>query len=191
MRVFVAGATGAIGRLLLPILVEAGHEVAGMTRSEAKVAQIEAAGATAVVCDAYDPNALLRAVVAFKPDVVLHQLTDLPRTAAALPLKVLANNRARIKGTDNIVAAARAAGARVVAQSIAFDVPAIARKGPKHLEKAVLAEGGVVLRYGYFWGPGTWYDAAGDDGEWVHVETAARRTVELLDADTGVHVITD
>ncbi len=192
MRVFVAGATGAIGRFLVPLLVEAGHDVAGMTRSTAKAAGIEEAGARAYVADAFDAAAVAAAVADFAPDVVVHELTDLPRSAAGLPFKVAANNRIRRVGTDNLLSAAKAAGhARVVAQSLGFPVPAVARKGAEYLEAAVLAAGGVVLRYGQFYGPGTWTDAPPKKGPAVHVETAARRTVEHLGAASGVYLIVE
>ncbi len=192
MRVFVAGATGAIGRLLVPMLAEAGHDVAGMTRDTAKTAQLTEAGARAYVANAYDADAVAAAVADFGPDVVVHQLTDLPRSAAALPLKVGGNNKIRKLGTDNLLAAAKSAGVRrVIAQSVGFPLPAIARSGPEHLEKAVLAAGGVVLRYGRFYGPGTWSDEPAKKGPVVHVETAARRTVDHLDAAPGVYPITD
>jgi len=192
MRVFVAGATGAIGRFLVPMLVDAGHDVAGMTRSPAKTAGIEEAGASAFIADAYDADAVAAAVADFAPDVVVHQLTDLPRSAAGLAFKVAANNRIRKVGTDNLLAAAKAAGgARVIAQSIGFPVPKIARRGPAHLEEAVLAADGVVLRYGQFYGPGTWSEAPPKKGPVVHVETAAWRTVEHLEAAPGVYLIVD
>jgi nucleoside-diphosphate-sugar epimerase len=174
------------------MLVEAGHDVAGMTRSPAKAAQLEEAGARAYIADAFDADAVAAAVADFAPDVIVHQLTDLPRSAAGLAFKVAANNRIRKVGTDNLLAAAKASGgARVVAQSIGFPVPTIARSGPAHLEKAVLAADGVVLRYGQFYGPGTWSDAPPKRGPAVHVETAARRTVDHLDAESGVYLIVD
>jgi uncharacterized protein YbjT (DUF2867 family) len=192
MRILVAGATGAIGRLLVPMLVEAGHDVAGMTRVAAKSAGLEAAGARAYVADVYDADAVAAAMADFAPDVVMHQLTDLPQSVALLALKAAGNTRIRKLGTDNLLAAARAADVRrVVAQSIGFPVPAIARSGPAHLEAAVLAAGGVVLRYGQFYGPGTWSDEPAKKGPVVHVATAARRTVEHLDAAPGVYLIVD
>jgi uncharacterized protein YbjT (DUF2867 family) len=121
--VFLAGATGAIGRRLGPMLVARGWRVIGTTRAPAKAASLAGAGVEPVVVDVYDAPALLRAVVAAGPDIVIHQLTDLPagldpsRMAAA----GIANARLREEGTRNLVAAAVAAGAtRLVAQSIAF-----------------------------------------------------------------------
>lgn len=191
MRVFVAGATGAIGRQLVPALVAAGHEVAGMTRKPERVPELIAAGAAPYLCDVFDP-ALERAIGSFEPDVVVHQLTDLPARAALIPLKVAGLNKVRTAGTDALIAAARAAGAqRFVAQSVAFAAPAPVRKAVEHLERETLAYPGVVLRYGYFYGPGTWYPDGTDREPRVHVATAAERTVELLSAAPGVYEVSD
>jgi len=191
MRVFVAGATGAIGRPLVQVLVNAGHEVAGLTRRPEKAAQLTAAGATPVVCDLFDP-ALAAAVADFAPDVVVHEVTDLPEHMSLFPLKVVSLNRARTKGTDILIAAARAAGAQhFVAQSLAFKAPAPVRKAVEYLEAETLAYPGVVLRYGYFYGPGTWYPEGTDKEPRLHVAHAATRTVELLTADPGVYEVTD
>lgn len=188
MNIFVAGATGVIGQPLLRLLRDAGHAVTGTTRSASKAAAIEALGARAVVADAFDEGALRRAMAAAKPQVVIHQLTDLPDTmdpANAAGVRE-ANARLRIEGTRNLMAAAKAAGARrVVAQSIAF----IYAKGPTPhregdpldeseahrttiagvvgLEDAVLKTAGIdgiVLRYGRLYGPGTWFDRPGGPG---------------------------
>jgi len=191
MRVFLAGATGAIGRQLVPALVAAGHEVAGLTRREEKALDLEAAGATPVVCDLYDPR-LAEFVAAFKPDVVIHQVTDLPSKQSLIPLKLLGINRARRRGTDILVDAARTAGAtRFVAQSIAFDVPGIVRGAVDHLEAATLAYPGIVLRYGVFYGPSAWTPDRPKGSATVHVTDAAARTVDLLDAEPGVYRIVD
>jgi len=189
MRVFVAGATGAIGRLLVPALVEAGHEVAGMTRRPDRAAWIESVGATPVVCDVYD-DALATEVAAFAPQVVVHQLTDLPQNIALFPLKVRGANRIRIAGTDALITAAKSAGAeRFLAQSVAFTVAAPGRKAVQHIEAATLAYPGVVVRYGYFYGPGTWYPEGTERTPKVSVAEAASRTVGLLDAKPGVYAV--
>src|SRR5262252_8157059 len=121
MRFFVAGASGVIGIRLVPLLVAAGHEVAGMTRSPEKAERLQALGAQPVVCDAYDADALREAVVAFAPDVVVNELTDLPDVQAATNE---ANARMRREGAANLLAAAHAAGAtRFVAQSVAWKPP--------------------------------------------------------------------
>lgn len=113
MRVFVAGATGAVGRALLPKLVAAGHEVTGMARSEPKAASVRAAGARAAVVDVFDTDALGAAMREAAPDVVVHQLTALPKRLNFREKGVYdATNRLRGEGTRNLLGAARAAGAR-------------------------------------------------------------------------------
>src|SRR5581483_1492346 len=129
MRLFVAGATGVIGRRLLPMLAREGHEVVGLTRSEERTALIRELGAEPAVADAFDADALARVVADARPEVVIHELTDIPRSIdpKRFAEQFERNNRLRREGTRNLVAAARAAGARrVVAQSIAF---AYARQG--------------------------------------------------------------
>ena len=191
MRIFVAGATGAIGRELVPALVAAGHDVAGMTRKPDRADWLASVGATPVVCDVFDAE-LAAAVTGFGPDAVIHQLTDLPSHAALIPLKVMGLNRVRTAGTDALVAAAHAAGAqRFLAQSIAFDAPGPARKAVEHLEAATLAYPGVVLRYGYFYGPGTWYPEGTERTPKVHVREAAAQTVGLLHAAPGTYEVAD
>ena len=122
MKVFVAGASGAIGRSLLPRLVAAGHDVTGTTRTEQRAETIRAAGARAAICDALDADALRRAVLDAAPDVVVHQLTALPTRLDPRDKRVYdATNRLRRDGTANLLAAARAVGARrFICQSIAF-----------------------------------------------------------------------
>lgn len=175
-----------IGIRLVPLLVAAGHEVAGMTRSEAKAERLRELGAEPVVVDAYDAEALREAVVAFDPDAVMHQLTDLPDEAAELPEAREGNNRIRTEGTANLIAAARAAGAeRFVAQSIAWTPPGSAEVIAAH-EAQVLAIDGVVVRYGQFYGPGTYFEATLPDPPRISLEEAARRTIPTLDAPSGV-----
>lgn len=192
MRVFLAGASGVIGVRLIPLLVEQGHEVAGMTRSPEKVEMLRELGAEPVVCDVYDADKLASVVTDFNPELVMHQLTDLPDDLKRLALYVRRNNRIRIEGTRNLIAAARAAEAeRFVAQSIAFKPPGAARAVEKH-ERLVLDYGGLVLEYGWFYGPGTFSgDGARLPGKRIHVDEAARRTVELLDAPSGVIVVAE
>lgn len=183
MRIFLAGASGAIGRRLTPLLIAAGQIVTGTTRSIAKAEELAAQGLEAVVIDAFDAAALRAAVVQARPDVVIHQLTDLPDVLDPARLgEVLAHNsRLRIEGTAHLVAAAKAAGARrLIAQSIAFayaegrephaesdalasaegeQPSAITARGVRALEEAVLhvsGIAGIVLRYGRLYGPGTW-----------------------------------
>lgn len=192
MRIFLAGATGVIGTRLLPLLIGAGHEVAGLTRSPAKADAIRDAGAQPVVVDVYDAPGLTAAVTAFAPELVLHQLTDLPDDVAELANSGAANARIRTEGTANLLAAAAAAGAsRFLAQSIAWEPPAGRGAVIADHESAVLAAGGVVLRYGQFHGPGTYHPATPPDRPRVHVDIAAARTLDLLDAPTGTVVIVD
>jgi nucleoside-diphosphate-sugar epimerase len=120
VRIFLAGAT-VIGVRLVPVLVAAGHDVAGMTRSPDKVELLRGLGAKPIVCDVYDAEAVKAEVVAFEPEVVMHQLTDLPDDRARIPAFTVANSRMRRDGTRNLLTAARAAGAsRVLAQSVAW-----------------------------------------------------------------------
>ena len=183
---------------MTPLLISAGHTVTGTTRSAEKADDLKAAGIEPVVVDVFDKDALRDAVVRARPDVVIHQLTDLPQVVhpARLADWLTRNSRLRIEGTANLIAAALAAGARrLIAQSIAFsyadgpephgesdplvsaegDGPgAISARGVRALENAVLnARGidGIVLRYGRLYGPGTWNTANARAP--LHVDAAA------------------
>jgi nucleoside-diphosphate-sugar epimerase len=187
LRIFLAGGSGVIGRRIIPLLAGDGHVVAGMTRSPGKAAELEALGAEPVVCDVFDAGALRAAVAAFAPDLVMHQLTDLPDAEAQIPEHGARNDRIRSEGTRNLVAAAQAAGAtRISAQSIAWEVPADRAPTIAEHERMVLDAGGVVLRYGQFYGPGTYYEDEPPGPPRIEIDAAARRTVELLDAPSGV-----
>jgi len=193
MRIFLAGASGVIGRQLTPLLVEAGHEVAGTTRSAERAELVRELGAEPVVIDVYDAEKLREAVVDFAPDLVMYQLTDLPDDASEIPARAADNRRIREEGTANLIAAAQAAGAtRFLAQSIAW-TPAAGNASREALERQVLAyEGtGVVLRYGQFYGPGTYYEADPPDPPRIQIDAAARQTVSALDAPTGIVEIVD
>ncbi|MBM3530643.1 MAG: NAD-dependent epimerase/dehydratase family protein [Alphaproteobacteria bacterium] len=196
MNIFLAGATGVVGRRLVPLLRDAGHNVTGITRSPEKAAALETLGVRAAVADVYDARALLKAMAASYPDVVVHQLTDLPQTLdpSARPAEFAANARLRIEGTANLMAAASVTGARrVVAQSVSFyyapgqgartetDPLDSSPQRQKSVAAVVALEDkvlhtpgidGVVLRYGRFWGPGTWYAEPKGSG-CVHVDAAA------------------
>ncbi|HZT15568.1 MAG TPA: NAD-dependent epimerase/dehydratase family protein [Gaiellaceae bacterium] len=188
MRVFVAGATGAVGVPLVRLLVSAGHTVAGMTRSPEGARTLAEVGAEPVVCDAYDGEGVRKAVEAFAPDVVVNELTDLPDREEEIDSA--RNARMRVEGNANLLAAAQ--GARYLAQSVAWETEGETRRGVEELERSTLAAGGVVLRYGFFYGPGTYHEGGDLPPEpRVHVEEAARRTVEALDAPSGVVVIVD
>jgi nucleoside-diphosphate-sugar epimerase len=187
VRIFVAGATGVIGLRLLPLLIAEGHQVAGMTRSPSKASQIRALGAEPVVCDVYDRARLETAIVSFRPKAVVHELTDLPDDEALVSDYRAANARIRRDGTRNLLGAAEAAGAeRFLAQSTAWTLPGEGGAARQELERSVLLAGGVVLRYGRFYGPGTYYESETPPPPRIHVDEAARRTVEALDAPSGV-----
>jgi nucleoside-diphosphate-sugar epimerase len=181
MKVFVAGATGVIGIPLVKRLVGDGHRVTGMTRTAGKRRLLRELGVEPVVCDAYDAAALEDVVVGSSPDVVIHELTDLPDDLADLDGSLARNARIRREGTANLLAAAEAADVdRFLAQSVAWDLPGDSGAAVAEHESAVLGAGGVVLRYGMLYGPGTY---AGDDPPpppRVHVDDAARRTVEAM-----------
>jgi nucleoside-diphosphate-sugar epimerase len=181
VSVFVAGASGAIGRPLIPKLVGAGHEVTGLARSEAKAEDLRRAGADAAVVDVFDSDALRAAVEEARAEVIVHELTALPDRLDFKQQDVYAaTNRVRTEGTRNLLDAAGAAGAgRFVCQSIAFayrpEGTAIKTEDDELLDSApggfgggvqalremesmVLGADGVdglVLRYGFFYGPGT------------------------------------
>lgn len=180
-RVFLAGATGVIGYPITKLLVAAGHEVAGMTRSPTKADLLRQLGARPVVCDVFDRAALTDAVAGFAPDVVMHQLTDLPDVIERIPEFEERNSRIRREGTANLIAAAKAAAVEAfLAQSVAWTLPGDGGVAVAEHESAVLDAGGVVLRYGMFYGPGTF---GGDDPPpppRVHVDEAARRTLAAM-----------
>ena len=223
MNVFIAGATGAVGRALIPKLIEHGHAVTGTTRSPARADSIRALGATPAVADGFDREAVVSVVRAAQPDVIVHQMTALaglgdPRR---FQRSFAATDRLRTEGTDNLLAAAAEVGATVVAQSYAGwpyepvggpvkdeDAPLMAdppkqMRGTvaalRHVEGAVTAAGGMALRYGGFYGPGTglvrggeqWklvqarkFPIVGDGGgiwSFCHIDDAASATLAALE----------
>jgi 2-alkyl-3-oxoalkanoate reductase len=236
MRVFVAGASGAIGRPLVPKLIDAGHEVTGMTRSEERAERLRKAGATAVVADVFDEDRVRSAMAEAAPEVVIHQLTSLPDRLDFRDSSVYdATNRVRSEGTRILIDAARAAGSRrMVAQSIAFvytpqgdrvkdegapvmeNAPGAFGEGARvvrEMERAVVgADGleGLVLRYGFFYGPGTYYASDGSGAEdvrkrkqpivgkgtgtfsFIHIDDAADATVAAVERGApGVYNVVD
>jgi nucleoside-diphosphate-sugar epimerase len=211
MKVLVAGATGAIGKQLVPRLVAHGHDVTGMTRSASKADAIRAMGATPVVADALDPDAVARAVAEAEPEVIVHELTAL---SASLDLRhfdrdFAETNRLRTEATDHLLAAGRAVGVRrFVAQSFAgwpharvggpvkseddpldthpLDGMRDALNAILYLEKAVIGADwteGIVLRYGGFYGPGTSLDPEGG-GE--HVDAIRARKFPIVGDGAGI-----
>ena len=192
MRIFLAGATGVIGVRLVPLLVDAGHDVAGMTRSPGKAGLLKELGAEPVVCDVFEAERLREAVTAFRPSVVMHQLTDLPDDPARIAETTAVNARIRREGTSNLLAAARAGGApEFIAQSVAWQLSGEGGASIADHESLVLARGGVVLRYGRFYGPGTYYERNLPEHPRVHVDDAARRTVAALGSEPGIVTIAD
>ena len=216
MKIFLAGAAGAVGRRLVPLLLEAGHDVFGTTRSTTKAHALRAAGVEPIIVDVFDAPALSGAITAARPDVVVHQLTDLP--PGLDPARMLEatrrNARMRREGTRNLVAGAFAAGAhRLVAQSIAWmyapgpephreDDPldmhatgtrAMTADGVATLERLTVASRpieGVVLRYGHLYGPGT----GADTGERpsLHVDAAASAALLAIEkVRSGIYNIAE
>ncbi len=237
MKVFVAGATGAIGRSLIPHLVKAGHHVTAITRSKEKLGTLYELGAEPILCDVFDAGRLGSVLAQAEPEAVINELTDLPQSLNPRKLGeyYAANNHVRREGTTNLLDAARGAGVhRFLAQGSAYwyaqsggavkteEAPLYLDAPPpvgpsvrtiKEVEDAVLsAEGleGVVLRYGFFYGPGTWYAKDGDVGRqvrkrrypiigngegtysFIHVDDAASATVAALEgARPGVYNVVD
>jgi D-arabinose 1-dehydrogenase-like Zn-dependent alcohol dehydrogenase len=190
-RIFLAGATGVIGIRLLPLLLAEGHTVAGMTRSAEKIDQLRALGAVPVLCDVFDAAALTEAVTAFQPDAVVHQLTDLPDRLDQLSEFAPRNDRIRIEGTRNLLAAAKASGARhFLAQSIAWRPAGRGEIVDQH-ERQVLDARGVVVRYGQLYGPGTFYEDRLPPPPRIQVDAAAQATPSLIQAPSGIVVVAD
>jgi hypothetical protein len=164
-----------------------------MTRSAHKVGLLRELGAEPVVCDVFDADALTRAVIAFAPDIVFDQLTDLPDNAADIPAFSDRNNRIRGEGTRNLLAVAAAASAGpVIAQSISWELPGESgRAATAEHERAVLRAGGVVIRYGQLYGPGTYYETTQPEPPRVHVDDAARQTVPAIGVPAGVTIVVD
>ena len=198
MRIFLAGAPGAIGRRLAPLLLENGWQVFGSTRSSDKAADLQNAGVEPIVVDVFDEDALRTHLYKIRPEVVIHQLTDLPYAleASQMPAALARNARLRDVGTHNVVAAAVHSGARrLIAQSISFiydegtkphretdpllpvthPIYGETVQGVLSLERQVTEAPleGLVLRYGLIYGPGTGFDAPIASGS-VHVDAAAK-----------------
>ena len=215
----------------MPALLAAGHTVTGTTRFSERAGELANAGATPVIVDVLDSRAIARAVAEAQPDAVVNQLTDLPAAPSARGMKAAyeANDRVRGEGGRNLLKAAD--GARYVTQSVAFfcrptgepglrdedtplwtDAPGLiggSARVVEAMEREALAAQGVVLRYGFFGGPGTWYSADGAIGElvrkrryplvgegagvhsFIHVDDAAAATVKALEAPSGIYNVVD
>ena len=236
MRVFVAGGTGAIGRPLIARLLANGHAVAALTRSKEKAQALADQGIEPAVADVFDAAAVQKAVSRVQPEVVIEQLTALPRTYTRESLAAAGalNNRLRLEGAANVLAAAQSAGVRrYLRQSVAFwaapgpgladeetplafdGSPAVAADARlvTEIEQRLLTSPsieGIALRYGFFYGPGTWFHLDGDvarqvraqqfpiigDGQgvasWLHIEDAASATVAAAEqGNRGVYLIAD
>jgi nucleoside-diphosphate-sugar epimerase len=213
---FLAGASGAIGRRLAPILVADGWRLVGGTRSADKASLLREMGVEPVVVDVFDAGALRKALADARPEVVMHQLTDLPHAleASRMTEALVRNARLREEGTRNLVSAAVAAGARrLIAQSISFiyaegplphreEDPLLPVNHPVYgetsravtsLERQVMDAplDGVVLRYGLFYGPGTGFDAPIAPGS-VHVDAAAQAAVlAIARAAPGIYNVAE
>jgi nucleoside-diphosphate-sugar epimerase len=216
MRIFLAGASGAIGRRLVPLLLRARHHVTGATRYAETAKMLERAGVVPTVVDVFDAPVLTAALHVARPEVVIHQLTDLPREfdEAQIAASGPKNARIRSEGTGNLIAAARAAGTRrFIVQSISFayapggephpetdplnladPTRAVTVKGVEDMEHQVLGTSGIegiVLRYGRLYGPGTWSATPGPKPA-LHVDAAAQAALLAVNrGGPGVYNIAD
>ena len=235
MRVFLAGATGAVGRPLLRALRAHGHDVIGLTTTETGAEEIVGAGGTPVIDDVTNKSAILDAVASSRAEAIINELTSLPKTWTAEDMRDSAerDRRVRLDGNANLLEAAEAAGIeRFVVQSsafwyapgdgladeetpFAFDGPGRIAEGTRtyeELERTTLsstASKATILRYGFFYGSGTWYGREGSVAEqvrkgevpivgsgdgmwsWIHVEDAAEATVAALTGPPGIYNVVD
>jgi len=236
VKVFVAGATGAIGRALIKSLTLAGHTTFGMVRSQSSTASLSDSGAEFVIADALDAQSVRAAVARVRPDVIINELTSLPKHYTPTDMKAPAERdaRVRLEGNKNLIAGAQQTGVRrFLVQSAGFwyapgkgladegerfaygASPAVAAGSQRYAELEAMTLGrtefevSVALRYGFFYGPGTWFMSDGDMGEqvrqqqvpiigygqgvssWVHIDDAAAATVRALDCAPGSYNIVD
>jgi nucleoside-diphosphate-sugar epimerase len=235
MRVFVAGATGAIGRPLIKRLTLGGHTTFGMVHSQSSSATLSDSGAEPVIADALNAASVSAAVAKVRPDVIINELTSLPKHYTPTEMKAAAERdaRVRLEGNKNLIAAAQQTGVRrFLVQSTGFwyapgegladeserfaygASPAVAAGTQRYAELEAMTLGrtefeAVALRYGFFYGPGTWFMSDGDMGEqmrqlqvpiiangqgvwsWVHIDDAADATVRALDCTPGPYNIVD
>lgn len=235
MKVFVAGATGAIGHPLIKSLTLAGHTTFAMVRSQNSAASLSDTGAEPVIADALDAPSVSVAVARVRPDAIINELTSLPKRYTPTDMKAAAERdaRVRLEGNRNLIAAAQQSGVRrFLVQSTGFwyapgegladegepfavaASPAVAAGAQRYSELEAMTLGqtefeAVALRYGFFYGPGTWFMSDGDMGEqvrqqqvpiigygqgvwsWVHIDDAADATVRALDCAPGPYNIVD
>jgi nucleoside-diphosphate-sugar epimerase len=236
MKIFVAGATGAIGRPTLDQLLARGHNVVALTRTQERAQSLAAQGIEPAIADVFDAESVKAAVIRAQPEVVIEQLTALPRTYTRESMNATEalNIRIRSEGGGNVLAAAKAAGVRrFLKQSMAFwGIPGAGladEETPLSIDAspAVAADArlvteterrllqtpdleGIALRYGFFYGPGTWFNSDGDVGQqvrqqqfpivgngdgvwsWIHIEDAAMGTVAAAEqGNPGIYLIVD
>ncbi len=233
MKIFIAGASGAIGQPLIDELIKRGHSVTGMTHSTESAKRLQERGAHAELASALDGEAVASAMRRAAPEVVIDQLTSLPKNPADMPEYLLNDRKLRDVGGDNLHRAAQAVGARrYIQQSSGFYLAPGDGQGDESTPLAIDAGGnvglgsqmyallekrvlncpsmeGVAMRYGFFYGPNTWYHkegAAADnvrqrlspiigkgEGIWcfVHIEDAAKATVAALEAEPGIYQVVD
>lgn len=236
MKIFVAGGTGAIGRPTLDQLLARGHNVVALTRTQERAQSLAAQGIEPAIADVFDAESVKAAVIRAQPDVVIEQLTALPRTYTRESMNATEalNMRIRSEGGGNVLAAAKAAGVRrFLKQSMAFwGIPGVGladEETPLSVDasRAVATDArlvieterrllqtpdleGIALRYGFFYGPGTWFNSDGDVGQqvrqqqfpivgngdgvwsWIHIEDAAIATVAAAEqGNRGVYLIVD
>ena len=185
MRILVAGASGVLGRATLPHLDR--HEVVGLARAREKLQLVSDLGAEAIACDVYDYPALLEIAQRAQPQIVVNFLTDLSTRSEE------ANNRVRREGAANLVEAAEAANAsRLVVESVAFTLHGEAARALEELEQSTRRFAGeaLILRFGRFWGPGTWYETP-PEAPALHIDKAGAEAARLIaDAPPGTYVVT-
>ena len=233
MKIFVAGASGAIGQPLVAELIHQGHTVTGMTHSDAGAERLSKAGAAVARVSAFDAPALEEALRRCSAEIVIDELTALPKHPAEMAAAAAGDRRLRLEGGGNLFRAAQAAGVRRYLQqasafflkpgkgladeseSLAVDASpgvAAAARTYAELEKRLFSSSamdGVALRYGFFYGPNTWYDREGASGDqvrkqempiigrgegvwsWIHIDDAAHATVAALTAPPGVYNVVD
>jgi 2-alkyl-3-oxoalkanoate reductase len=226
MKIFVAGATGAIGRPLIAQLLANGHDVVALTRSPEKAQALTAQGVTVAIADVFNADAVRAAISGAQPEVVIEQLTALPKTYTRASMSAAAelNAHLRLAGGAHVLAAAQAVGVRrYLRQSIAFwAIPGVGLANETtplalNASPAVAADAhivtnleGIALRYGFLYGPGTWFAPDGDVAaqvrqqefpivgngtgvwSWVHIEDAAAATVAAVErGNSGIYLITD